>query len=121
MKPVRIQRKRTPGWRMPPGAVYVGRPSKWGNPFSVTDFYYPGQNSVAEAAAEAVIRFRAAVLGFESNGSFCAPDAHPESIIGRIIADAHELRGKDLACWCPPDQPCHAEVLLELANAEPTP
>ena len=33
MSPQRIQRKRTKGWRMPEGAVYVGRPTKWGNPF----------------------------------------------------------------------------------------
>ncbi|WP_019732123.1 DUF4326 domain-containing protein [Mycobacterium avium] len=31
-----------------------------------------------------------------------------------------ELAGHDLACWCPPDQPCHADVLLELANQEAT-
>ncbi len=35
MTPKRIQRKRTKGWRMPPNAVYVGRPTKWGNPFDV--------------------------------------------------------------------------------------
>lgn len=32
----RIQRRRNPGWRMPTGAVYVGRPTKWGNPHHVT-------------------------------------------------------------------------------------
>ncbi len=37
MMPKRIQRKRTKGWRMPAGAVYVGRPTRWGNPFDVAD------------------------------------------------------------------------------------
>jgi len=59
--PKRIQRRRTKGWRMPEGAVYVGRPTKWRNPF--------------------------------------------------VVGEVHG--------WCPLDQPCHADVLLELANREP--
>lgn len=111
-RPRRIQRKRTKGWQMPPNTVYVGRPTKWGNPWRV------GEHGIPDAA-EAVRRFRAALLGFESNGSFCAPIAHPESYIGQIIFNAPtELRGKNLACFCPLDQPCHADVLLELANQE---
>jgi len=41
------------------------------------------------------------------------------SVDGRLNRDFYlgELRGHDLACWCPLDQPCHADVLLELANA----
>lgn len=41
-RPQRIQRKRTKGWRMPEGAVYVGRPSRWGNPWSVGHAVYAG-------------------------------------------------------------------------------
>ena len=109
-RPIRIQRKRTKGWRMPPNTVYVGRPTKWGNPWIVGE---PGVPDAAEAAR----RFRAAVLGFVSNGAHCRPTAHPESIIGRIIQDApRELRGRNLACCCPLGQPCHADVLLDLAN-----
>jgi hypothetical protein len=37
----RIQRKRTKGWRMPENAVYVGRPTKWGNPYQVGKMYIP--------------------------------------------------------------------------------
>lgn len=96
---------------MPEGAVCVDRSTPWGNPWRVGE---PGIND----AAEAVRRFRAATLGFPSNGSFCKPDAHPDSYIGRVIREApKELRGKDLACFCALDQPCHADVLLELANA----
>jgi len=92
--PVRIQRRRTKGWRLPPGAIYVGRPSKWGNPYRVGTCLIPD----AEAAVAA---FRANL---------------PTKL------ECTELRGHDLACWCPltlPDGsrcPCHADVLLELAN-----
>jgi len=92
--PNRIQRKRSKGWRMPAGALYVGRPSKWGNPFHV------GPDCDAEDVVNAYewwIR--------EQGGR-------------RLLADLHELRGKDLACWCPLDEPCHADVLLRLANED---
>ena len=115
--PKRIQLSRAKGWRMPAGAVKVDRSTRWGNPFHWSEYYFPGKNSREDAAAEAVRMFRASVLGFESNGCWCQPTTHPDSAIGRIIADApHDLRGKDLACWCPPGSPCHADVLLEIAN-----
>ncbi len=84
--PKRVQRKRTKGWRMPDRrhAVYVGRPTIWGNPFK------------GEGAVE---RYRAELL------------ADPTA--GEIL---QALRGKDLVCWCALDAPCHADVLLELAN-----
>ena len=80
---------------MPEGAVYVGRPTKWGNPYRLSD----GSNR-----PWAVDRFRAAVLRGQGNVMWPA----------EIRAD---LAGKDLVCWCPLDQPCHADVLLEVANA----
>lgn len=90
--PKRIQRKRTKGWRMPEGAVYVGRPSRWGNPCGVKLW----------GKQDAVDEFKLALI------SGCL----------KITVDdvKRELRGKDLACWCPLDQPCHADVLLKLAN-----
>lgn len=105
----RIQLSRRKGWRMPANTVKVDRSTRWGNPWRVGD---PGITD----AAEAVRRFRAAVLGFTSNGSFCPPQAAAGSPIGQIIADAHQLRGKDLGCWCKLGEPCHADVLLELTN-----
>ncbi len=116
-KPQRIQLKRTKGWRLQETskalngleAVKVTRPGKYGNPWTVREL----------GLEEAVSRFRRATLGFWSNGSFCGPQAHPQSIIGRIISDAPtELKGKNLACFCPLDQDCHADVLLELANPD---
>jgi hypothetical protein len=78
---------------MPPGAVYVGRPTRWGNPFIV------GPHCSAEDAA---IRFRSWLRTMPV-----------------LVADAkQELRGKDLACWCSLDGPCHADVWLEVVNAD---
>ena len=86
--PDRITLSRTKGWRMPENTVKVDRSTRWGNPWTITD---------ERDAAEAVRLFRAAVLGFHSNGSFCPPFAHPDSYIGRIIADAPRLlRGKNM-------------------------
>jgi hypothetical protein len=98
--PVRIQRKRSRGWKAPAGAVYVGRPSKWGNPFIIH------ANSTAERA---VAKFRDMYLDGTVRPGW-ASTASIEDI-------RHELRGKDLMCWCPLDQPCHADVLLEIANS----
>lgn len=90
--PERIQRKRTKGWRMPEGAVYVGRPTCWGNP-----------HATEECGREEAVRLYRAYL--ETLGA-------SEAAIIRL-----HLRGRDLACWCPLDAPCHADVLLEVANA----
>ena len=116
-KPIRIQRSRAKGWEMPPNTVYVGRGSKWGNPFRVV---HPG--SAFEKPmypAIAVASFRRMV---EKEGSWTpVPLPWPKGKIPRqwttVKEVGEELRGKNLACWCPLDQPCHADVLLELANA----
>lgn len=92
--PVRIQRKRTKGWKMPEGAVYVGRPTKWGNPFHI------GRGI---SATICVAQYRAKLAG----------DIWTSPTRQEI---REELRGKDLACWCPLDQPCHADILLAIAN-----
>lgn len=96
--PVRIQRKRTKGWRMPENTVYVGRGTDWGNPYKA-----PTNDAIGRAYA--VIQFAA----------YCPPDS--------VLAEAARriLKGKNLACFCPVDQPCHADVLLELANASNPP
>lgn len=89
--PTRVQLRRTAGWRKPAGTVVVARPSRWGNPWRVAQGLTP---------AQAVARYRAAV----------GRDAD------RVAEIRRELAGRDLACWCPLDQPCHADVLLEIAN-----
>lgn len=110
----RIQRKRTRGWRMPEGAVYVGRPSKWGNPYRWTEYARVPLDlddgaviPPARRRSWAVNDFRAAMdpeFGFRVGQYPTAEEIRTE------------LRGRDLVCWCPLDQPCHADVLLEIAN-----
>ena len=104
--PKRIQRKRTKGWRMPEGAVYVGRPGKWGNPFPVGQWVRPLEGGLpveVKTPEQAVALFRASAM-------------HPTGgFVFRENVRKH-LAGKDLCCWCPLDQPCHADVLLEIAN-----
>ncbi|MGW8286204.1 MAG: DUF4326 domain-containing protein [Candidatus Deferrimicrobiaceae bacterium] len=106
--PERIQLRRTKGWRKPEGAVVVARPSKWGNPYKL-DLYRceGGPMPRREAAYMAVRDFEAALYAGQLNIS---------------VADVRrELAGKDLCCWCPPDAPCHAVVLLAYANSPNTP
>lgn len=97
--PERIQLKRTRGWRLPPNTVIVDRRSIWGNPFKV------GMLGVPDAAT-AVEKFRRAIRDREHDKYFVF---HPERL-------RQDLGDKNLACWCPLDQPCHADVLLEIAN-----
>ena len=118
MKPKRIQRKPTKGFRMPANTVYVGRPTKWGNPWTLIGYYeagYPGSSAVASAACVEMFR----VWMTQSVSKWCGDVPTAPHEIGAeppSVPDLAELRGKDLACWCPLDYPCHADVLLELAN-----
>ena len=102
----RIQRKRIRGWKMPINTKYVGRPTKWGNPFRVEDL----------GAEEAVRKYKECIL----NNAMCY------SYMDEIEASIHferfkwmaenldQLRGLDLACYCSLSSPCHADVLIEL-------
>lgn len=118
--PMRIQRKRTAGWRMPEGAQYVGRPSIFGNPFPVETY---GHHAATE-------HFRRWITGRmpseeESQLSRCDPGAQYGVSLHHVrielLRDLPSLRGKTLVCWCRAGRPCHADVLIELANEEPQP
>ena len=110
VKPKRIQRKRAKGWKAPDGAQYVGRGSMWGNPFTIENIMGNTKTlTKAEAQAKAVEMYEQWLNG--ENLWWVEKDRR-NSIMNRI----RDLRGKDLMCWCPLDQPCHADVLLELAN-----
>ena len=102
VKPVRLQLSRKKGFRLtsPNGLpiVVVSRPGKWGNPFR-----QPRRAHAADPHMSAVEAFRVYVW-YEANWPY------------RLEAQ-QVLRGKDLACWCSLDKPCHADVLLEIANA----
>lgn len=110
--PKRIQRKRTKGWRMPEGAVYVGRGTRWGNPFAVG--WQDARRTEWRSRERCVDLFRFSMCRTDRGG--VVTNFEMEEI------DLNPIRGKDLACWCPlvdkdgNHVPCHADVLLELAN-----
>ena len=81
------------------GAIYVGRPSKWSNPFKI-GVYYQGRVMTREDTIEA---YRDWLLYSDASQT--------------LLPQIGELKGKDLVCWCAP-LPCHADILLELANAQ---
>jgi len=84
----RIQRKRVRGWKMPKDAVYVGRPTNYGNPYRM---------EIDGSREEVVAKYRVWLAEkLEENPNLLDP-----------------LKGKDLACWCPLNKPCHADVILE--------
>jgi len=86
---------------MPDDAVYVGRPSNWGNPFST--------------AAE----FRTlleAIVGISGQSEFHKTDLASFSRVYWMAQNVGHLRGKKLACWCGLDHDCHADALAEIAN-----
>lgn len=132
--PVRIQRQRTKGWRMPEGAIYVGRPTIFGNPWTMRDAADRGLSG-AQAREWLVEMYRSELdhLGLLSDYSANAPAAYerladlidwpdvdePTPSIRPLFR--HLLRDATaLACWCPlvdaagQPFPCHADVLLEL-------
>ena len=95
--PQRIQLSRRKGWRMPENTVKVDRSTKWGNRYRPGGPVWRNKGvGKVKDAAEAVDLFR----------RLQAPH----------MVDIAQLRGKNLACWCRPEKPCHADVLLELAN-----
>lgn len=109
--PARVQLSRKKGWRMPQNTVKVARPTMYGNPWVIKNCgkwgplvqgfgrnWYPSTPAVAQRFSVWMFR-RWMISGFGQN---------------RI--DINRLRGKNLACWCALDQPCHADVLLKLAN-----
>lgn len=129
--PRRVQRKRSRGWRMPPNTVSVSRPGKWGNPFKVLN----GNHQDAVDKFESLFtkppsRLRHTIL------SICSgrPGIGEGAVLDMKLS-LHELRGKNLACWCdlcdkhkdglplgvncPDCGPCHGDVLLRIANTEP--
>ena len=109
-RPKRIQLSRAKGWRLPEGAVVVSRPTKWGNPFDWRDWMddakacwgaLPYHEDRKQWAREQAVESFAAALR-----------------TGELVLPISDLRGHDLACWCPsgPRYTCHADILLEIAN-----
>lgn len=130
----RIQMSRQHPWRKDnPDAVIVARPGKWGNPFAakIPASHRGGPGEIGQATMTRqylVDDFRewllTPVMDWPDRPAFAGGDTARTSLMGvpfegRPTLDEirDELAGHDLACWCPLDQPCHADVLLELANS----
>ena len=110
--PVRVQLSRRKGWRMPANTVKVDRTSKWGNPCIV------GKHGTREECVQwfALALSGMFVLGMKNpDGTWLADSLIAYSKMAK--RDRRHLRGKNLACWCPLGAPCHADVLLKIANA----
>lgn len=123
LPPQRVQRRRIAGEPgMPPGSVYVGRPSRWGNPIDISDVggQYPSLDD-RQVATMVVRQFEVLVargeLAFPNWRFFGGPRGPVSWTYPPLDEIRRELAGRDLACWCPPGQPCHADVLLKVANA----
>lgn len=110
--PVRVQLSRAKGWRMPPNTVSVARPGRFGNPFKPAAYYEAGLSGTLDVALKHCVDAHAAWMSRKRHWAFteCFVLAHP-------VPDISCLRGKNLACWCPLEAYCHADILLELANA----
>lgn len=106
--PQRIRLSRAKGWRLPEGAVNVARPGPWGNPFIV------GQHGTR---AECVALF-ACLIGIGVVVSLDVDAEAQRAVRNRVWSGIGPLVGRDLACWCALDGPCHADVLLAMANEE---
>lgn len=91
---------------MPANTVKVDRSTPWGNPFIA------GRHGTQ---AECVDLYGKLMAGYLCMGTGAL--VHQEAARAHVAAHREELRGKDLACWCKPGKPCHADVLLELVNA----
>ena len=107
--PQRIQLSRTKGWRMPENTVKVDRSTRWGNPWRIVNednanLWIARGHDLIEVIPDEADPVEYLVEFFRTRGV----DALPH--LGA-------LRGKNLACWCKPGEPCHADVLLEIANA----
>lgn len=129
MTPQRIQLRRTKGWRMPENTVKVDRTTRWGNPFRDSENNLEGAsielaNGMRQIVddwwtpATTVRLFEQWMVGLRlQDPSFLEPRVLLSRRQLRPVPDLTPLRGKHLACWCKPDAPCHADVLLRLANS----
>lgn len=106
MSPQRIQLRRVKDWRLPENTVVVARSSRWGNPWRVGTPREPFPPLTAQQAVQLYERW------------LTSTDSQPPSGVARalICNELHRLTGKNLACWCPLSSPCHADVLLRLAD-----
>ena len=118
----RIQRKRTKGWKMPPTAKYVGRPTQWGNPFVVSQNKTGAWLITDDRTGEHVGRlghdgiYKTKRLALEDAVDFFRVDIEDTVEPDLSLFLAPLLEYEEVACWCPLDSPCHADVLIEFLS-----
>lgn len=118
-KPHRVQLCRKKGWRMPENTVKVDRTTRYGNPFIPSECADAGyRGTPVQLASRCVEAFRV-WLGPMWRNNWDGDESEASRI--KLITSLSALRGKNLACWCKLDAPCHADVLLELANKDDNP
>ena len=120
----RIQRKRTRGWKMPSNTIYVGRPTKWGNPFKVGSYLNAwGKAFIAtqlcKTAKEVKELYKSGILDkkITLENSLKWYEMSIKFKIKHKVLDINELKEKDLACWCSLDKLCHADILIKLCKS----
>lgn len=124
--PWRVQRSRAKGERLPDGAICVTRPGKWGNPFVIErrDDWYDGEAWLVVDSRDRTVlsHFSSCPNGRREAAAVAVEEYRCALVAGDLRVTVEDVRrdlsGKTLACWCPVGAPCHADVLLELANAE---
>lgn len=115
IQPVRLKLSRKSGFNLQRvsletnglEAKVVARPSRWGNPWTIE---YNGRWKVRGFGTP----IGGLVCGNEEGARLVAVDLFRKNSAPAL--DVSLLRGKNLACWCAPGAPCHADVLLEIAN-----
>lgn len=110
--PERIQLSRKKGWRKPENTVVVARPSRWGNPFAVGGLAW---FETLNGRFGGIVQDRETAVRFFREWFTYGDSENARASRDMVLA---RLAGKNLACWCPLDQPCHADVLLEIANRD---
>jgi hypothetical protein len=106
-RPTRIQLRRAKGWRMPENTVKVDRTTPLGNPFAV------GRDGNQAYCVQLHRDLMGGFIALTAKATIESQQRHLQA--ARVHLPA--LRGKNLACWCALGSPCHADTLLEIANA----
>jgi Domain of unknown function (DUF4326) len=107
--PYRVRLSRKKGSRMPPNTIKVDRTTRWGNPFHTHGDGRPMERLVAVAIFTYQI---------QRAGGYIAKLPGDHYYLNTLAIIRKELAGKNLACWCPLDHPCHADELLRIANRD---
>lgn len=111
--PTRYQRRNLKDWSAPAGAIYVGRPTHWGNPFKIAESIELGFAKDKDSAQILVVEcFEDWLYSGDLSVWWFHNGAEQHAWIRKHIRDLYE---KDLICWCGLDQVCHADVLMKAA------